>query len=471
MKLKTRVGNVSPEIPKLVGIDYQDPKRTRSSPNSQRLETCMKIGRGRQELCVAANRASIGALDQKLWRSEAVVTTTTTTTLILSSLILSFSHSLRRQETVGMKRKAGVAKVLGTVSNFHDWVRVSLRTNEAFVAVGLWWQWIYRNNNEAVSNRHRSLRRFRHSCRRRAKEAVLCPHRRAKEAVLVSSSRQEVVHNSSPRVPCNRCSPLVLGSRPDVHLHDMANSKHISSIIHHRGRLETGSNGVVAYVDGETTIVDWVNVDKLSGVLINDAGASGSGVQGQEANAERRRADLDEDAAREQEMFWEETLDEFVAGAADNQGVEDTSTPLPTAPQPSPVRPPRPNKRTPKRNLKRPPPSHPSPLRPPQPVAASNRDTSGSNQPPNPPPDCDPRHNARCRLGNHYQISTVHANSEDRWWWCTYMATTKFQATSYHDYPPGGIIWQQQLHSKQLASKGLGYFDVMEETHKTSLFL
>ncbi|MED6146996.1 hypothetical protein PIB30_039954 [Stylosanthes scabra] len=38
MKLKTRVGYVSPEIPKLVGIDHQAPKRTRSSPNSQGLK-------------------------------------------------------------------------------------------------------------------------------------------------------------------------------------------------------------------------------------------------------------------------------------------------------------------------------------------------------------------------------------------------------------------------------------------------
>ncbi|MED6166914.1 hypothetical protein PIB30_114034, partial [Stylosanthes scabra] len=38
MKLKTRVRNVSPEIPKLVGIDHQAPKRTRSSPNSQGLK-------------------------------------------------------------------------------------------------------------------------------------------------------------------------------------------------------------------------------------------------------------------------------------------------------------------------------------------------------------------------------------------------------------------------------------------------
>ncbi|MED6111107.1 hypothetical protein PIB30_049482 [Stylosanthes scabra] len=46
---------------------------------------------------------------------------------------------------------------------------------------------------------------------------------------------------------------------------EIADSKHISLVIHHRGRLETSSNGVVAYVDDETTIVDWVNVDKPSG--------------------------------------------------------------------------------------------------------------------------------------------------------------------------------------------------------------
>ncbi|MED6149794.1 hypothetical protein PIB30_066002 [Stylosanthes scabra] len=45
MKLKTRVGNVSPEIPKLVGIDHQAPKRTRSSPNSQRLENMQEDGK------------------------------------------------------------------------------------------------------------------------------------------------------------------------------------------------------------------------------------------------------------------------------------------------------------------------------------------------------------------------------------------------------------------------------------------
>ncbi|MED6140851.1 hypothetical protein PIB30_097421, partial [Stylosanthes scabra] len=52
----TRVENVSPEIPKLVGIDHQAPKRTRSSSNSQRLENMQeglaifeqKIGRKEQ---------------------------------------------------------------------------------------------------------------------------------------------------------------------------------------------------------------------------------------------------------------------------------------------------------------------------------------------------------------------------------------------------------------------------------------
>ncbi|MED6184678.1 hypothetical protein PIB30_049826 [Stylosanthes scabra] len=70
MKLKTRVGNVSPEITKLVGIDHQAPKCTRSSPNSQGLGN---MHEGRQELRIAANRASIGALDQKLSRSEVAV--------------------------------------------------------------------------------------------------------------------------------------------------------------------------------------------------------------------------------------------------------------------------------------------------------------------------------------------------------------------------------------------------------------
>ncbi|MED6225332.1 hypothetical protein PIB30_092705 [Stylosanthes scabra] len=84
-----------------------------------------------------------------------------------------------------------------------------------------------------------------------------------------------------------------------------------------------------------------------------DAGTSGAGVQGQEINTEKRRADLNEDAAREQEMFWEETLEEALAGAVQNE-----------------------------RNLKRPPPSHRSPLRPHQPEDAPNRNTNESNQPP-----------------------------------------------------------------------------------------
>ncbi|MED6109915.1 hypothetical protein PIB30_037998 [Stylosanthes scabra] len=47
-------------------------------------------------------------------------------------------------------------------------------------------------------------------------------------------------------------------------------------------------------------------------------------------------------------------------GAVQNEGAEDTYTPLPTTPQSTQVRPPRPKKKIPKRNnLKRPPPSHP----------------------------------------------------------------------------------------------------------------
>ncbi|MED6218499.1 hypothetical protein PIB30_027155 [Stylosanthes scabra] len=87
----------------------------------------------------------------------------------------------------------------------------------------------------------------------------------------------------------------------------------------------------------------------------DNAGTSGAGVQGQDTNSEGRRPDLDEDAAREQEMFWEETLDDVVADAVDNEHQ---------------VRPPRPKKKTPKRNLKRPPPSQHSPLRPHQPQDA-----------------------------------------------------------------------------------------------------
>ncbi|MED6127536.1 hypothetical protein PIB30_088917 [Stylosanthes scabra] len=61
--------------------------------------------------------------------------------------------------------------------------------------------------------------------------------------------------------------PSVVAAVPSVL---MADSKHISLIIHHRGRFEHDSNGVFAYVDGETEIVDWVNVDKFSGKLIKD---------------------------------------------------------------------------------------------------------------------------------------------------------------------------------------------------------
>ncbi|MED6108291.1 hypothetical protein PIB30_022421 [Stylosanthes scabra] len=48
----------------------------------------------------------------------------------------------------------------------------------------------------------------------------------------------------------------------------MATSKHISLVINHRGIIERSSNGLLSYVDGETSIFDWVNVDMLSGILM-----------------------------------------------------------------------------------------------------------------------------------------------------------------------------------------------------------
>ncbi|MED6125535.1 hypothetical protein PIB30_069365 [Stylosanthes scabra] len=55
-----------------MGFDYHAQKHARSSPNSQNSKTC-KMRRGRRELRVATNRASIGALDQKLSRLEVSV--------------------------------------------------------------------------------------------------------------------------------------------------------------------------------------------------------------------------------------------------------------------------------------------------------------------------------------------------------------------------------------------------------------
>ncbi|MED6191912.1 hypothetical protein PIB30_004989 [Stylosanthes scabra] len=48
----------------------------------------------------------------------------------------------------------------------------------------------------------------------------------------------------------------------------MAESKHISLIIHHRGKFEHDSNGVFAYVDGETGIVDWHGMDPAHGLKV-----------------------------------------------------------------------------------------------------------------------------------------------------------------------------------------------------------
>ncbi|MED6171157.1 hypothetical protein PIB30_038141 [Stylosanthes scabra] len=91
------VGIVSLGISQLMGFDYYAQKHERSSPNSQNSKTCkvvkpifeqirrrekrgmrrlthyLHVGwirRGRRELRVAANRASIGVPDQKLSRPE-----------------------------------------------------------------------------------------------------------------------------------------------------------------------------------------------------------------------------------------------------------------------------------------------------------------------------------------------------------------------------------------------------------------
>ncbi|MED6195920.1 hypothetical protein PIB30_042392 [Stylosanthes scabra] len=90
-KPRTRVGNVSPEIPKLVGIDHQASRCTRSPPNSRGLGN-MQMERGRQELRVAANRASIGALHQKLSRSEIGVGGMGVNSPTSSSVALSHFH-------------------------------------------------------------------------------------------------------------------------------------------------------------------------------------------------------------------------------------------------------------------------------------------------------------------------------------------------------------------------------------------
>ncbi|MED6196369.1 hypothetical protein PIB30_046778 [Stylosanthes scabra] len=74
-----------------------------------------------------------------------------------------------------------------------------------------------------------------------------------------------MVVSSSP--PIRRSYPSIVAAIPYVLMVEL---KHISLIIHYRGRFEHDSNGVFAYVDGETEIVDWVNLDCVSGELIKD---------------------------------------------------------------------------------------------------------------------------------------------------------------------------------------------------------
>ncbi|XP_057756180.1 proline-rich receptor-like protein kinase PERK2 [Arachis stenosperma] len=144
------------------------------------------------------------------------------------------------------------------------------------------------------------------------------------------------------------------------------------------------------------------------------AAGSGSQHQGAVATIEGMAVDdLDEDAVREQEMYWEETLEaadaEASASDSPNVNVDDlncvnpSEEPMAVRPLPSnsstayvpprPIMNPTMSKRPiRRRNVKRPPPSQPSPLRPvppqPTPITPTTpqssvvRPTSPTNQPP-----------------------------------------------------------------------------------------
>ncbi|MED6124297.1 hypothetical protein PIB30_057665 [Stylosanthes scabra] len=88
------------------------------------------------------------------------------------------------------------------------------------------------------------------------------------------------------------------------------------------------------------------------------------GVQGQDAITEGRHADFDEQGASEQEMNWEETLEEAKIDAPNNGGIGNTSAPIPDAPLSTPIIPQTSRKKYPRRNIKRPPPSNSPMLRP-----------------------------------------------------------------------------------------------------------
>ncbi|RYQ93095.1 hypothetical protein Ahy_B09g099357 [Arachis hypogaea] len=156
--------------------------------------------------------------------------------------------------------------------------------------------------------------------------------------------------------------------------------------------------------------------DKKKEAMASGGAASGSGrqQQGAEVRSEGMDVDdLDEDATREQEMYWEETLEaaDAEASASDSPSVNvdnlncvnPSEEPMAVRPLPSNSStayvPPRPiikptmSKRPiRRRNIKRPLPSQPSPLRPapPQPTPITPtipqpsvvRPTSPTNQPP-----------------------------------------------------------------------------------------
>ncbi|XLU93007.1 hypothetical protein S245_007359, partial [Arachis hypogaea] len=156
--------------------------------------------------------------------------------------------------------------------------------------------------------------------------------------------------------------------------------------------------------------------DKKKEAMASGGAASGSGRQHQ-GPAVRSEGmgvdDHDEDAAREQEMYWEETLEaaDAEASASDSPSVnvDDLNCVNPSE-EPMAARPPPSNSSTAyvpprpiikptmskrpirRRNIKRPPPSQPSPLRPappqPTPITPTTpqpsvvRPTSPTNQPP-----------------------------------------------------------------------------------------
>ncbi|MED6220450.1 hypothetical protein PIB30_044931 [Stylosanthes scabra] len=125
-----------------------------------------------------------------------------------------------------------------------------------------------------------------------------------------------------------------------------------------------------------------------------------SGTQGEGlGNQGAATAEMDEEIMREQEMYWEETLEEVEAEtSAHEMNVVNSVTPTlaPTPVRPPPIRPPInpsiPKKSYKKRNFKRPPPLQPSSLRPvaPQPCPLRPQSTTVRPQTMPPPPSFQP---------------------------------------------------------------------------------